>query len=222
MFLKTLTENRQLFVDAFWMTIKLSALSAVLCLFFGTIIAAMRVSPVPILRAVGTTYVNLLRNTPLTLVFVFTFFGFPKLGFGFSPFKIAVIALTAYTSAFVAEVIRSGINTVHQGQAEAARALGMTFGQTLRIVILPQAVRSVIPPLVSTIIAMVRNSTIAAGFSVAEAGRIRAYLTEPDPVTHVTYDQLYILLWVAIIFIIVQLPLLASQQYMEKRWRLSR
>lgn len=222
MFLDTLLDNRQLFIDAFWMTIKVSAISGVLCLFFGTLLGAMRVSPVPIMRAVGTTYVNVVRNTPLTLVFVFTFFGFPKLGFSFSPFQIAIIALTVYTSAFVAEVIRSGINTVHQGQAEAARAIGMTFGQTLRIVILPQALRSVIPPLVSTIVAMVRNSTIAAGFSVAEAGRIRAYLTEPDPKTQITYDQLYILIWVAIFFIIIQLPLLASQQYMEKRWRLSR
>lgn len=222
MFWRTLTDNRDLFIDAFWMTIKLSVITAVLCLFFGTVLAAMRVSPVPALRAAGTAYVNIVRNTPLTLVFIFTFFGFPKLGILVSPFKVAVIALTAYTSAFIAEVIRSGINTVDRGQAEAARAVGMTFGQTLRIVVLPQALRSVVPPMVSTIVAMVRNSTIAAGFSVAEAGRIRAVLTEPHPVTQITYDQLYILVWVAVCFIVVQIPLLYGQTRLEKRWRVAR
>lgn len=222
MFLRTLTDNRDLFIDAFWTTIRLAAIVAVLCLVFGVALAAMRVSPVPALRAAGTAYVNVVRNTPLTLVFIFIFFGSPKLGVGVSPFTVAVISLTAYTSAFVAEVVRSGINTVDRGQAEAARAVGMTFTQTLGMVILPQAVRSVIPPLMSTMVAMTRNTTIAAGFSVAEAGRIRAVLTEPDPTTGITYDQLYILIWVAICFIIVQLPLLYGQQRLEQRWRISR
>src|SRR5882757_1738360 len=195
MFLDTLTDNADLFRDAFWMTIKLALLAGVLCLLLGTLLAVMRVCPVPVLRGVGTTYVSIVRNTPLTLVFVFVFFGFPKLGISASPFKVAIIALTAYTSAFVCEAVRSGINTVATGQAEAARAMGMTFRQTLTTVILPQALRSVVPPLVSTIIAMTKNTTIAAGFSVAEAGRIRAVLTEPDPVTGITYDQLYILMW---------------------------
>ena len=222
MFLRTLTDNRDLFIEAFWTTIRLAAITAVLCLLAGTVLAAMRVSPVPALRAAATAYVNVVRNTPLTLLFIFTFFGFPKLNIGVSPFTVAVIALTAYTSAFVAEVIRSGINTVDKGQAEAARAVGMTFTQTLGLVVLPQALRSVIPPLMSTIVAMTRNSTIAAGFSVAEAGRIRAVLTEPDPTTNITYDQLYILVWVAICFIVVQIPLLVTQARLERRWKLNR
>jgi glutamate transport system permease protein len=221
-FFETLTDNGDLFRDAFLMTIKLSLAAGALCLLLGTLLAVMRVSPVPVLRGVGTVYVNVVRNTPLTLVFVFVFFGFPKLGILVSPFKVAVIALTVYTAAFVCESVRSGISTVAAGQAEAARAIGMSFGQMLVIVILPQALRAVVPPLINTMIAMIKNSTIAAGFSVAEAGRIRAVLTEPDPRTGITYDQLHVLLWVAICFVIILLPLSFLQQSLERRWRVSR
>ncbi len=133
-----------------------------------------------------------------------------------------MIALSLYTSAFICEVLRSGINTVDAGQAEAARAVGMTFGQTLRLIVLPQAYRSAIPPLMSTMIAMVKNTTIAAGFSVAEAGRIRAVLSEPDPTTGITYQQLSILMWVAVCFVVILLPLSLLQQRLERRWRVSR
>ena len=130
--------------------------------------------------------------------------------------------MSVYTSAFICEVVRSGINTVEAGQAEAARAVGMTFGQTLRLIVLPQAMRSAVPPLVSTLIAMAKNTTIAAGFSVAEAGRIRAVLTEPNPRTHITYEQLHILLWVALCFVVILLPLSLLQQALERRWKVTR
>jgi glutamate transport system permease protein len=223
MFFDTLSDNADLFVSAFRTTISLAVVTAVLCIVGGTILAGMRVSPVPVLRAVGVVYVNIFRNTPLTLIFVFCFFGLPKIGVtGLSPFERAVIALSLYTAAFICEVLRSGINTVDPGQAEAARAVGMTFGQTLRLVVLPQAYRSAIPPLMSTMIAMAKNTTIAAGFSVAEAGRIRAVLSEPDPTTGITYAQLNILVWVAICFVLILLPLSLLQQRLERRWRLSR
>jgi glutamate transport system permease protein len=223
MFLDTLLDNRRLFVDAFRTTISLTLVSGVICVVGGTFLAALRVSPVPILRAAGTAYVNVIRNTPLTLIFVFCFFGLPKIGIEtLSPYQRAVIAMSVYTSAFICEVVRSGINTVDAGQAEAARAVGMTFGQTLRLIVLPQAMRSAVPPLVSTLIAMAKNTTIAAGFSVAEAGRIRAVLTEPNPRTHVTYEQLHILIWVALCFVVILLPLSLLQQALERRWKVSR
>lgn len=223
MFLDTLLDNRRLFVDAFRTTISLTLVSGVICVVAGTILAAMRVSPVPILRAAAALYVNVLRNTPLTLIFVFCFFGLPKVGIDtLSPYERAVIAMSVYTAAFICEVVRSGINTVDAGQVEAARAVGMTFGQTLRLIVLPQAMRSAVPPLVSTLIAMAKNTTIAAGFSVAEAGRIRAVLTEPDPETHVTYEQLHILVWVALCFVVILLPLSLAQQALERRWKVAR
>lgn len=223
MFFDTLLDNRELFVEAFRTTISLTLVSGVICVVAGTFLAGMRVSPVPILRATGTAYVNVIRNTPLTLIFVFCFFGLPKVGIEtLTPYTRAVIAMSVYTSAFICEVMRSGINTVDPGQAEAARAVGMTFGQTLRLIVLPQAMRSAVPPLVSTLIAMAKNTTIAAGFSVAEAGRIRAVLTEPNPTTQITYEQLHILIWVALCFVVMLLPLSLVQQALERRWKVAR
>jgi glutamate transport system permease protein len=162
--------------DAFWLTIRLALASGVVALVLGTILAGMRVSPLPILRGIGTTYVNVLRNTPLTLVIVFCGLGLGLvLDVSFSEslstnyLWLSIIGLSAYTAAFVCEAIRAGINTVPVGQAEAARAIGLTFGQNLRLIVLPQAFRAVIAPLGSILIALIKNTTIAAAIGVGEA-----------------------------------------------------
>jgi len=215
-FVSTLTDNWPLFRDGFLNTIKLFLLAGVGSIVFGTLLGAMRVSPVPAFRVFGAVYVNLLRNTPLTLVFFFVAFGFPYLQVNLSFFVFAVIALTAYHSAFVCEAIRSGINTVALGQAEAARAIGLTFGQSLRFVVLPQAVRAVVPPLASVVNALLKNTTIAAGFSVAEAASIRANLSE------LGYPVLAGLAWMVIGFLLLVLPIATVQRRLERKWRVAR
>jgi len=215
-FLPTLTDNWDLFLDSFWQTILLFVVSGVISLLAGTLLAAFRVSPVPALRAFGTGYVGLLRNTPLTLVFFFVVFGFPYLEINLSFFAFAIVALSSYTAAFVCEAVRSGFNTVPAGQAEAARAIGLTFSQTLNLVILPQAVRAVVPPLSSIMIALAKNTTIAAGFSVAEAASIRANLSE------LGYPVVSGLIWVVIGFLIIVLPLSWGQRNLERRWKVAR
>ncbi|MEU0535012.1 amino acid ABC transporter permease [Amycolatopsis tolypomycina] len=212
-----LLNNLDLFGPFFLTTIELFLLSAVGSLVWGTILAMLRVSPVPVFRAVGTVYVTIARNTPLTLVFAFFVFAYPLLDIvKLDYFPAAVTALTVYTSAFICEVVRSGINTVPVGQAEAGRALGLTFGQILGQIVLPQALRSVVPPLISTLIALLKNTTIAAGFSVAEAGAIRSYLSERGE------NQLIGLLWVALGFIILVAVLSFVQRSLEKRWSVAR
>ncbi|GHG13559.1 MULTISPECIES: amino acid ABC transporter permease [Amycolatopsis] len=212
-----LLNNLDLFGPFFLTTIELFLLSAVGSLIWGTILAMLRVSPVPVFRAVGTAYVTIARNTPLTLVFAFFVFAYPLLDIvKLDYFPAAVTALIVYTSAFICEVVRSGINTVPVGQAEAGRALGLTFGQILGQVVLPQALRSVVPPLISTLIALLKNTTIAAGFSVAEAGAIRSYLSERGE------NQLVGLLWVALGFIILVAVLSFVQRSLEKRWSVAR
>jgi glutamate transport system permease protein len=211
-----LVDNWDLFSRGFLTTLQLLLLSGVLSLALGTLLAAMRVSPVPALRRTGAGYVTLLRNTPLTLVFFLVVFGFPALGVDISFFARAVVSLTAYTAAFVCEAVRAGINTVHVGQAEAARALGMRFTQTLQHVVLPQAVRSVLPPLASVVIALAKNTTVAAGFSVLEAGAIRAYLSERGE------SVVLGLLWVAAGFLLVVVPLSLLQRRLESRWAVAR
>lgn len=127
-----------------------------------------RIGPVLPLRMAGTTYVELIRNCPLTVLFVLFFFGLPEAGIIYPRFTSAVIVLGVYTSAFVAEVVRAGVNTVATGQAEAARSIGLTFGQVLRHVVLPQALRAVISPIGGLFVALIRNSSIAYTISVVE------------------------------------------------------
>jgi glutamate transport system permease protein len=210
--LSVLTDNWDLFRDGFWLTIRLFVVSAVLSMVLGTILGAFRVSPVPALRAFGTGYVNTLRNTPLTLVFAFLFFGAAKMNLGLpSPFWTGIGALTIYTSAFVCEVVRSGINTISPGQSEAARAVGMTFFQVLTLIVLPQAFRAIVPPLSSVFIALLKNTTIAAGFSLAEAGAIPFSMSERGE------NQLLTLVWIAIGFLILIVPLMFLQRWAERR-----
>jgi len=206
-----------LFVIGFKNTLILFFISAIAALILGTIVGAMRVSPVPAARATGTLYVNIIRNTPLTLVLFFFALGYPKLGLPPIDFMTAaIIGLSLYTATYIAETLRSGINTVPLGQAEAARAIGLTFGQTLSLVVLPQAFRSVIPPLFSVLIALLKNTTVAAGFSVAEAGAIRANLSERGE------PALVGLLWIALVFIILVAGLSLLQRYFENKWRVAR
>jgi glutamate transport system permease protein len=187
---EVLNEYRGQIIEAFWITIQLTVLSALGALILGTVVAAMRLAPVPTLNWLGTAYVNVLRNTPLTLVILFCSFGLAQtLGVTLadptsptsirdSNFRLAVLGLTLYTAAFVCETVRAGVNTVPLGQAEAARSLGLTFGQNMRIILLPQAFRAVIIPLGSVLIALTKNTTIASVIGVAEAALLMKEMIE--------------------------------------------
>lgn len=212
-----ITDNLDVWTRGFENTVLLFFASGAMALVLGTIVGAMRVSPVPIARAVGTAYVNIIRNTPLTLVFFFFALGYPKLGLPNPGFTVlAIWALGIYTATYIAEVLRSGVSTVPVGQAEAARALGLPFSQVMTLIVMPQAFRSVVPPLMSVLIALLKNTTIAAGFSVAELGAVRAYLSERGE------NSLYVLLWVALVFVVLVLLLSALQRLLEKKWRVAR
>ena len=183
-------EYRGQIFEAFRTTVELTVLSAVGALILGTLLAAMRLAPVPMLNWLGTAYVTVVRNTPLTLIILFCSFGLAQtLGVtlvdGASPtsitdsnFRLAVLGLMLYTAAFVCETVRSGVNTVPVGQVEAARSLGVTFGQNLRMILLPQAFRAVIIPLGSVLIALTKNTTIASAIGVAEAALLMKEMTE--------------------------------------------
>jgi len=184
------TEYQDRIYAAFWVTIQLTVLAGVGALVLGTALAAMRLSPIPVMRGLGTTYVNVVRNTPLTLILVFCSLGLANTlhitltdpdsptSIVDSNFRLAVLGLTVYTAAFVCEAIRSGINTVPLGQAEAARSLGLTFSQNLRIIMLPQAFRAVIIPLGSVLIALTKNTTIASAIGVAESALLMKEMVE--------------------------------------------
>jgi glutamate transport system permease protein len=199
-------------LGAFWMTIKLAVASAAGALVIGTVIAVMRVSPVRVLRAAGTAYVTLVRNTPLTLIVFFCAFGFYitlqyRIGAQDSPidvqnFRWGVLGLAIYHAAFVAEALRSGINTVPKGQSEAARAIGLDFGATLTAVVLPQAFRGAIAPLGNVMIALTKNTTVVATIGVAEASYLMKGMIEFRP------DLIYaIFVIMATGFVVLTLPI---------------
>lgn len=159
-------DNLDLFVDGFLTSLRIILFALAGAVPLGVLIAACRVSPIPPLRAFGTFWVTTFRNTPLTVVLVFCAFGLPELGINRSFFFFGVLGLVLYTSAFVCEAVRSGINSVPAGQAEAARSIGLNFTQGLRFVVLPQALRTVVPPLGSVLIAMMKNSAVVGAFGV--------------------------------------------------------
>lgn len=175
-------------LDAFWVTIKLTFFSAIGALVLGTVVAGMRVSPIPVARWVGTAYVSIFRNTPLTLIIVFCSLGlYTTLGWKLAGesladnnYRWAILGLSVYTAAFVCESLRSGINTVALGQSEAGRSLGFGFSQNLRLIVLPQAFRAVIAPLGSVLIALTKNSTIASVIGVGEAALLMSEMNENE------------------------------------------
>ncbi|MEV8045422.1 amino acid ABC transporter permease [Streptomyces griseoluteus] len=178
-------------LGAFWTTVQLTVFSGVGSLVWGILLAGMRVSPVPLMRGFGTAYVNIVRNIPLTIIILFTSLGLADIfgvtmgaeDFKIQGFRLAVLGLIAYTAAFVCEAIRSGINTVPLGQAEAARAIGLSFSQTLRLIVLPQAFRAVIGPLANVLIALTKNTTVAAAIGVAEAATLMKTMIENEAQT---------------------------------------
>jgi glutamate transport system permease protein len=193
-------DNWQAVLLGFGVTVEMAVLAGIIALVVGSVLAALRVSPIALGRGIGTSYVATVRNTPLLLIMLLFAFGLPELDIrpelnvnkvlglehrydllSFNVFFVfATAALGLYTAAFVCEVLRSGINSVHVGQAEAARSVGMTFGATLRHVILPQAYRSVIPPMASTMIAMTKNTSVAVGVGVTEAAFVMKKLTNDN------------------------------------------
>ena len=212
-----ITDHLDLWGEALKGTLILFFGGGLIALVLGLIVGSMRVSPIPVARAVGAVYVNWIRNTPLTLVMFFFAFCVPiLLRERIDPIVLPTIALGVYTATYVAETLRSGINTVPVGQAEAARALGLTFTQVMTLVVLPQATRSVIPPMMSVFIALLKNTTVAAGFSVLNLGSIRSWLSEQGE------NQLVVLLWVMLIFIVLVLLLAWLQRVFENKWRVAR
>jgi glutamate transport system permease protein len=205
------------FWQGFRVTLLLLVVSGVLALILGTIIAAMRISPVAALRGFAAFWTEIARNTPLTLIFFFTAFVMPMLGVRLDYVLLAFIALTYYTSPFVAEALRSGINGVPIGQAEAARSIGLGFGQTVSLIVLPQAFRMTVPPLINVFIALTKNTSVAGGFFVVELFATTRQLANDNG-----NIVLPILFTAAALYLVVTVPLGLAAGQLEKRWVVKR
>jgi glutamate transport system permease protein len=205
------------FWEGFKMTLLLLVVSGLGALVVGTLVAAMRISPVPALQTVATVFTELARNTPLTLVFYFTIFVMPMLGVRSEFLPLALIALTFYTSPFVAEALRSGINGVPMGQAEAARSIGMGFTQTVTLIVLPQAFRMTVPPLINVFIALTKNTSVAGGFFIMELFGVAKTLANANG-----NIVLLILGTTAAFYLVITVTLGYSAGRLEKKWVVQR
>jgi glutamate transport system permease protein len=212
------------FIKTLW----IFAFSLIISTVLGTILGSFRVSPITSLRAAGTAYVNVFRNTPLVLIlvlgaFVIPTLGFNDLGFNFGVYRfntfevMAIVGLSAYTAAFVCEAIRAGVNSVSAGQAEAARSIGMTFTQSLRMVVLPQAFRVIVPPMASIYIALVKNTSVVAIVGVAEAAYVMKKLGN-----QFTSDIYVIFIGFALGYVVIVLLISGIAALIERKLAVSR
>lgn len=214
-------DSRDLILKSFWLTVQLLVISGVGSMVIGTLLVSARVSPIAVLRGVGTTYVSLVRNVPLLMVFILVIEGAPRIGLLVDvPFLMkGCIALTVYTSAFVCEALRAGVNSVPLGQAEAARSIGLTFTQAMGQVILPQAIRAALPPLTSVFIALAKNTSVGAAFGLFEAAAryksIKKFLPGEQ-------DSLILFGVIALGYIIIVEVMSLGSNRLERRWRVAR
>lgn len=200
--MQALFENIDQVCAAFLNTLLLLAVGGVGASLIGTFVALLRISPIPALRMIATVYTELVRNTPLTLVFFLVIVVLPVLNLGLDSMAGAFLALSIYTSPFIAEALRSGVNGVPMGQAEAARSLGLNFNQTIRHVIFPQAMRMVVPPLINVFIALTKNTSVASGFYVVEL------VAQSKILANANGDQVVPMLFgIALFYLIITVPL---------------
>ena len=205
-----------LFWEGFKTTLSLTVLSFLIAMAIGIVVASMRVSPIRPLRAAGLVYVETFRNIPLLLILLFTVFGLPKLDVTIDFFPAAVAGCSLYTGAFVAEAVRSGINAVGLGQGEAARSIGLTFGQSMRFVVLPQALRNVVAPLANVFIALTKNTSIASAISVVELTTVLSRVIEG------TSEGILTLAVVSLLYMCITIPAGLLAGVVERRVRILR
>ncbi|MEC0248276.1 amino acid ABC transporter permease [Paenibacillus chitinolyticus] len=209
--LSVITENWDRYIEGFGNTVMVSLLSLVLSFVLGTLVAVLRISPFKALRAISAVYVEFVRNIPLLLIIFFFYYGSSEFGLSLDGFTAGTIGLTIYTSAFIAEAIRAGILAVPAGQSEAARSSGLSYGQTMIHVVLPQAIKIVIPPLGNQFLNLIKNSSILgviAGMDLMYFG---------DLINSDTLDTFNVYIGVALFYLILTIPLSLLVQYLERR-----
>ena len=216
--LDLLTENFDAFASGFWVTVRLVTISFVIALAVGTVVAALRVAPSPWLQRLGGIYVETFRNIPLLVLLFISFAGLRRAGVDIGPWTAGTASLGLYTAAYVAEALRSGVFAVSSGQREAARSLGFSEGEALRIVVLPQAFRTVIPPLASITIAMIKNSAII-GASLLALGDILKQARTVNARTFQTDESFF---WAAVGYLLLTVTATIFFRLLERRYAIKR
>ncbi|KRM13048.1 amino acid ABC transporter permease [Paucilactobacillus suebicus] len=200
-----------LLLTGLWHTILCSVIALFFSLIIGSLFAIFEIMPNRVMRIIGHVYVEIFRNIPLLVITMFFFVVIPLYVTKINGFTAGTIGLTIYTSAFIAETVRSGIQSVESGQMEGALSNGLTFWQSMRFIILPQAFKIVIPPLGNQFINLVKNSSVlafVAGFDLMYQGNMIANNTLQ------TMPSYFI---VAVLYLVITMPLSYYMRHLEKK-----
>jgi His/Glu/Gln/Arg/opine family amino acid ABC transporter permease subunit len=216
--ISVLTDNSDEFLSGFWVTVRLVVFSFVIAMVVGTLVAALRITPNKALQRLGGVYVELFRNTPLLVLLFISFAGLRRAGVDIGPWTAGIASLGLYTAAYVAEALRSGVFSVSKGQIEAGLSLGYTYAQTLRRVVFPQAFRTVISPLGSLIIAMIKNSAIIGVSLLA----LPDLLKQARVVQSRTFETNETFFWAAVGYLLLTVAATLVVRSLEKRYAIHR
>ena len=217
-FVDILTENLDEWSTGFWVTIRLVAGAFVIAMVVGTFVAALRIAPQQWLQRIGGVYVEFFRNIPLLVLVLLIFLGLRDSGVGIDPWTAGILSLGLYTAAYVAEVLRSGVFSVSKGQIEASLSLGFTYAETLRRIVLPQAFRTVIAPLGSLVIAMIKNSAIigASALALTDLLKVGRVLNSR------TFQAFPSFFWAAVGYLILTVAVTVLFRKLETRYAIKR
>jgi polar amino acid transport system permease protein len=203
-----------LLLKATVITLQITFLSLIFALIIGIFVALMRVSNIKLLDKIGGVYVSIIRGTPLLVQLMYIYFVLPELGLNLSPFVSAVIGLSIYEGAYLSEIFRAGINSIHKGQIEAGYAIGMNYKTVMRRIILPQAFRNVLPPIGNSSILLLKNSSLTSVIAVNELMHTGEQLATS------TFRTLEIFTLVAIMYWVLHYPLTVGVKWLERRMSL--
>ena len=206
------------FASGLWVTVRLVAIAFTIAMVVGTLVAALRVTPAKSVQRLGGVYVETFRNTPLLVLLFISFAGLRRAGIPIDAWVAGTASLGLYTAAYVAEVLRSGVFAVSKGQIEASLSLGFSYRQTLARIVLPQAFRTVIPPLGSLVIAMIKNSAIIGVSLLA----LPDLLKEARIVASRTFQTDEAFFWAAIGYLLLTALATVSFRYLERRYAIRR
>lgn len=191
------------FVDGVGSTLVIAAFSVLLGTLFGVLMAIARMSKIKPLKALATVYIEFIRGTPLMVQLMFIFYGLPMVGItfpdiawipNFSRFAAGIVAMSMNSCAYVAEIIRSGIQAVDKGQMEAARSIGFTYGESMKMVVLPQAIKNILPALGNEFVTVIKESSIVSVIGIGDL------MFRTNDVIAVTYRSLPALAIAAVIY----------------------
>jgi His/Glu/Gln/Arg/opine family amino acid ABC transporter permease subunit len=216
-FIDIFTGNIGEWSSAFWVTVRLVAGAFVIAMVVGTSIATFRVAPNPWLQRAGGLYVEFFRNIPLLVLLILLFYGLRGQGIKINAWTAGTLGLGLYTAAYIAEVLRSGVFSVSKGQIEASLALGFSYGETMRRIILPQAFRTVISPMGSLIIAMIKNSAI-----IGAALTLNDILKVGRVIQARNFQTLETFVWAAVGYLILTLMATLAIRMLENRYAIKR